>query len=54
MIHFRVLGQNFSEMIIVEDNCRSEWRCGLYSLRQVIDVKLGRVRSNSVLVTLKA
>ena len=28
-------------------NSRDEWPSGLYSLRQVTEVKLGRVRSNS-------
>ena len=32
----------------------SEWPSGLYSLRQVAEVKLGRVRSNSGWVTLEA
>ena len=30
---------------------RGEWPSGLYSLRQVTEVKLGRVRSNSGWVT---
>ena len=33
---------------------RGEWLSGLYSLRQVTEVKLGRVRSNSGWVTLEA
>ena len=32
-------------------NSRGEWPSGLYSLRQVTEVKLGRVRSNSGWVT---
>ena len=32
-------------------NIRGEWQSGLYSLRQVTEVKLGRVRSNSGWVT---
>ena len=33
---------------------RGEWPSGLYSLRQVTEVKLGRVRSNSEWVTSEA
>ena len=33
---------------------RAEWPSGLYSLRQVTEVKLGRVRSNSGWVTSEA
>ena len=33
---------------------RGEWPSGLYSLRQVTEVKLGRVRSNSGWVTSEA
>ena len=33
---------------------RGEWPNGLYSLRQVTEVKLGRVRSNSGWVTSEA
>ena len=36
------------------DDCRGEWPSGLYSLRQVTEVKLGRVRSNSGWVTSEA
>ena len=33
---------------------RGEWASGLYSLRQVTEVKLGRVRSNPGWVTSEA
>ena len=35
-------------------NLRGEWPSGLYSLRQVIEVKLGRVRSDFGWVTTEA
>ena len=33
--------------LCIRDLLRGEWPSGLYSLRQVTEVKLGRVRSNS-------
>ena len=40
--------------ILYNKTIRGEWPSGLYSLRQVTEVKFGRVRSNSRWVTLEA
>ena len=39
----KIIGMRFLGLTISRD----EWPSGLYSLRQVTEVKLGRVRSNS-------
>ena len=39
---------------IISENSRGEWPSDLYSLRQMDEVKLGRVGSNSGLVTSEA
>ena len=40
-----------TEQITLRKKLRGDWPSGLYSLRQVTEVKLGRVRSNSGWVT---
>ena len=53
-----VLALCFSLMIVIDgsfeflsEGLRCEWLSGLYSLRQMTEVKLGRVRSNFGWVT---
>ena len=46
-------GTNMYDFLLIKDS-RGEWPSGLYSLRQVTEVKLGRVRSDSGWVTSEA
>ena len=40
--------------VYIQGTLRGEWPSGLYSLRQVTEVKLGQVRSDSGWVTTEA
>ena len=46
--------RNFSKAEFTYTSLRGEWPSGLYSLRQVTEVKLGRVRSDFGWVTTEA
>ena len=52
-IEFSFPCKSFTNMLAHFRGCywHTEWPSGLYSLRQVTEVKLGRVRSNSGWVT---
>ena len=45
---------NDNQVFRASDKTRGEWPSGLYSLRQVTEVKLGRVRSDFGWVTTEA
>ena len=52
--HHQLLYEIYAKIMSSNARLRGEWPSGLYSLRQVTEVKLGRVRSDFGWVTTEA